>query len=119
MRDFTTLSDLAGVWQLQVDGKIIKSGNIAGLDELLPEETLTVALELPRNLPGKRAFVNFAFTSKRANAWSEAGTLFAHDQIEVTERLALASVENAVDSTVPVLEKTKKTTDSLLTFSSY
>ena len=109
MRNFTTLSDLAGVWQLQIDGKIIKSGNITGLDELLPEETLTVALELPRNLPGKRAFVNFAFTSKQANAWSEAGTLFAHDQIEVTERLALSLPEHIVEHTVPVLEKTRNT----------
>ncbi len=85
-RDFTTLSDLSGKWSVEKNGKEIICGELAGFENLAPGAEMEFSLPLAelKRLEDEEVFIKFAFELSQNNAFAEAGTLFAHDQIELT-----------------------------------
>ena len=109
-RDFSTLEDLDGKWQLQVDGRIIAEGSVPDFAALPPRERMIFSLPLPGGpIPGREAFLDFRFSVKRETPWCEAGTLLAHDQLDITELLHLVPEPRNGIGTAPVLTASKRT----------
>ena len=104
-RDFTRLSDLEGSWTLEIDGAAAVQGKLPDFSSVQPGDSMDFTLELKKGETGNCAFVNFEFHLKDAKAWGKAGTLLAHDQIELTAFLDLKTPEKQIVSTVPVLKK--------------
>lgn len=78
-RYFSDLSDLRGEWCLKLDGAIVQSGELVGLDA--PPQG-HAELTLPITWPGDReAFVEFRFTAREQTPWARAGDLVAWDQL--------------------------------------
>jgi len=89
LRDFTDLGDLAGTWTLEVNGKVVQKGKLPVLHTAPGKsELVTLKMKKAELAPGEEAFLNFEFRLAQATAWAEAGTLLAHDQIDVTSGMA-------------------------------
>jgi len=88
-RDFTTLQDLAGVWKMEVDGNIVLSGKIPDFSTVAPGESMDFLLPLKAGFSGREAFVTFEFYLAENKSWASAGTLIAHDQLELTGKIRL------------------------------
>jgi beta-galactosidase len=82
-RDFTSLADLSGTWELTSDGETVRRGSLPAL-RVAPGEALEVELDLPRG-PGER-FVTFRFFLRRAAGWAEAGHEVAWQQLPLRSR---------------------------------
>jgi beta-galactosidase len=82
-RDFTSLDDLSGTWELTSDGEAVRGGRLPAL-RVAPGEVLEVNLDLPPG-PGER-FVTFRFFLRRATAWAEAGHEVAWQQLPLRSR---------------------------------
>ncbi len=95
-REFTDLSDLAGRWELQANGEVIASGKLAGFEKTAPGESMEFELAELKKISGVTGelFLNFRFELARDEKWGDAGTLLAHDQIELSEEIAHAAPAN-------------------------
>ena len=103
-RDFTAPEHLAGSYTVEKNGRACASGQLTGLDTLLPQTGMRFVLPLKdivRN-PGEEVFINFAFTAAYDLPAIPAGTLLAHDQIDLTALIpADGSPEPAVEKVNP------------------
>jgi len=81
-RDFTTLDDLAGSWELQIDGVKV-SGHPLQLLKIKPGESEDIALPIIRAdlLTNGRAYVIIRFHTKKARGLVPAGHEVAWGQI--------------------------------------
>jgi len=81
-RDFTSLSDLAGDWTLEVDGEAVARGDLPALSTP-PGETEVVTLGLPKNQgpSGAKAFLTVSFKLASAAPWAPAGHEVAWEQL--------------------------------------
>lgn len=88
-RDFTTLGDLRGRWQLTVDGQEVRSGELPVLNSA-PGETAEVPLpvEAPPLRPGQECFLNLSFTLAEPTLWADAGHEVATIQLSVSAAAA-------------------------------
>ena len=88
-RDFTDLADLAGTWSVEVNGKTVRSGELTGIENIQPGETMDFTLPLNdlKRLENEEIFINFDFVLAENTAWANAGTLLAHEQIELTRHV--------------------------------
>lgn len=78
-RDFASLSDLTGVWELTLEGTTVQSGTLPALN-IAPHETLDVNLNLKKGLSGER-FLNLRFHLRRDTVWAKAGHEVAWQQL--------------------------------------
>ncbi len=78
-RDFTSLDDLRGEWELTVDGKRVQSGKLPRLN-IAPGKSLDVTLDLEHDQIGER-FLNFRFYQRKETWWAKAGHEVAWQQI--------------------------------------
>ena len=107
-RDFTTLQDLTGVWKMEVDGNIVLSGNIPDFSTVAPGESMNFSLPLngDKTFSGKEVFVTFEFYLAENKSWADAGTLLAHDQLELTGKIPLdLPEENELITKPEIIEK--------------
>lgn len=86
-RFFTALDDLVGNWSVEINGEVAQSGIISSFANTKPGETVEFSIPLKKleRPQGSEVFINFSFNLAKANTWGEAGTLLAHDQINLTE----------------------------------
>ena len=86
-RDFTSLDDLSGEWELTVDGAHVQSGKLPRLN-IAPGKSLDVTLDLERNLlsTGER-FLNLRFYQRKDTWWAKAGHEVAWQQIALSSRV--------------------------------
>jgi len=105
-RDFRTLDDLTGEWRVETDGRTVCSGELTGFAELPPGGTMEFDLPLGHltRLNAEEVFCNFTFRLAVSNAWAEAGTLLAHDQIELTAAVPVKT-EGKVHPNVFIVER--------------
>jgi beta-galactosidase len=83
-RDFTSLDDLRGEWELTVDGERAQSGKLPRL-EIAPGASLDVMLDLAREQIGER-FLNVRFYQRKDTWWAKAGHEVAWQQIALPAR---------------------------------
>jgi beta-galactosidase len=83
-RDFASLADVRGTWELTVDGTVTRRGRLPSL-EVPAGGSLDVALELGPVDRGER-FVTFRFVLRRATAWAPAGHEVAWQQLPLPSR---------------------------------
>jgi beta-galactosidase len=83
-RDFTSLADLRGVWELSVDGAVVRRGKLPRL-AVSAGGRLDVRLDLGRHCAGER-FLTFRFQLRRETAWSPAGHEVAWEQLALPSR---------------------------------
>lgn len=85
-RFHTSLEDLAGIYEIQENGKIISSGCLPDL-KLNAQESTVISLpdEQINRTPGAEYFINFSFRQKEDTFWSKAGYEVASEQIKLTE----------------------------------
>ncbi|MBI5029877.1 MAG: DUF4981 domain-containing protein [Chloroflexi bacterium] len=89
-RDFTSLDDLAGEWELTVDGKRIQSGKLPRLN-IAPGESLEIR-NLVSPLRGNQVsvgeqFLNFRFSQRQDTWWAKAGHEVAWQQVALPSRV--------------------------------
>ncbi len=99
-RDFVTLAGLAGKWSVEINGREVLSGALTGFESTQPggKMEFTLPLEKLSRRTGEEVFVNFAFVLAEDTSWAAAGTLLAHDQLELTSAVAETAAEDAVKS---------------------
>jgi beta-galactosidase len=85
-REFTDLSDLSGRWELQANGETVASGKLAGFEKNAPGTAMEFELAELKKVASAagEVFLNFRFELAGETKWAPAGTLLAHDQIELT-----------------------------------
>ncbi len=83
-RDFVSLDDLRGEWELTVDGERAQSGKLPRL-EIAPGASLDVMLDLAREQIGER-FLNVRFYQRKDTWWAKAGHEVAWQQIALPSR---------------------------------
>ena len=90
-RDFTTLADLRGTWELAVEGEVVQTGTLPTL-KTAPgaSERLHLPYRLPRAPAGAECFLTIRFARAAAGAWSAAGEEVAWEQFALPT-LAMAS----------------------------
>ncbi len=102
---FTNLKAFAGQWNLEVAGRNVQTGRLPAFASLAPGESMEFVLPLKAEVlkGSEEAYVNFEFSLKSENAWAPAGTLLAHDQIDVSsvfKRIAEKSAAKKVPVTL-------------------
>jgi beta-galactosidase len=95
-RDFATLDDVKGAWELKANGKLIARGELPKL-KTAPGATEKVRIKLPAYsaAPGEEVFLNFLFTAVKATNWSKAGHVLGWDQVAVPVKTAKAKAASA------------------------
>ncbi len=83
-RDFTSLADLVGKWELTIDGECVQSGRLPPLN-IAPREALDVTLMLKTDQPGER-FLNFRFYQRHVTEWAKAEHEVAWQQLALPSR---------------------------------
>jgi beta-galactosidase len=83
-RDFTSLDDLRGEWELTVDGARVQTGKLPRLN-IAPGKSLDVTLDLKSDQSGER-FLNFRFYQRKDTWWAKAGHTVAWQQIALPSR---------------------------------
>lgn len=86
-RDFLSLSDLVGIWRIEQNGMELLAGKLDGLDLIPPGAGMEfhLPLEALTRGPKDEIFIDFDFLLAKTVSWAKAGTLLAHDQLELTE----------------------------------
>ncbi|MGF1678547.1 MAG: glycoside hydrolase family 2 TIM barrel-domain containing protein [Candidatus Methylacidiphilales bacterium] len=82
-RTFTSLADLAGTWEVQVDGKRVRGGKLPRLN-IAPGASLI--WKLPGALPASslgESWLMFRFVSTAATSWCSKGHEMARAQIQL------------------------------------
>ena len=88
-RDFATLADLRGEWELTVDGAAVRSGRLPAL-----RDGLEVEPDLESDEPGER-FVTFRFFLRAETEWAPAGYELAWQQLPLRSRTRSGSLRRA------------------------
>ncbi len=83
-RDFSSLDDLSGDWELTVDGQTVRSGKLPRLP-IGPGQERTFVLDTTWDQPGER-FVNFRFSLRDDAWWAKAGHVVAWHQDRLPSR---------------------------------
>ncbi len=85
-RYFTGLEDIRGSWSVHCNGRELQQGQLPEFS-LAPGESCEFTLPINRqnNDGDEELFVNFSFYLKNSCSWAPAGTLIAHDQIDLTD----------------------------------
>lgn len=78
---FASLKDLAGRWELHVDGKRVQKGTLPKLD-VDPQESMDVQLPIsdPGLKAGQEAFLTLWFEARKAQFWAPKGHVAAWEQ---------------------------------------
>ncbi|HQK94330.1 MAG TPA: glycoside hydrolase family 2 TIM barrel-domain containing protein, partial [Armatimonadota bacterium] len=83
-RDFTSLGDLAVLWELREDGGTLQQGDLGSLDIAAGEEhTAHVPFELPRPAPGCEYWLCLRFALREPTMWAPAGHEVAWAQLKL------------------------------------
>ncbi|MBR5321928.1 MAG: DUF4981 domain-containing protein [Clostridia bacterium] len=80
LRNFSDLSDIDIVWNIECNGKIIKEGVINSLD-IAPFETVEIAIDLSGAYG--YSYLNFAFVTNCTSEWADTCYEIGHDQFEL------------------------------------
>ncbi|MBI5305653.1 MAG: DUF4981 domain-containing protein [Chloroflexi bacterium] len=83
-RDFTSLDDLVGEWELTLDGTRAQAGKLPRL-AIAPGESLDVTLALKSSSAGER-FLNLRFYQRKDTWWANAGHEVAWQQLALPAR---------------------------------
>ncbi len=83
-RDFVDLSDLRGVWELTIDGSVVRRGTLPVL-RVPPQGTLDVRVDIGSDAPGER-LLTFRFFLRRATEWAPQGHEVAWQQLALASR---------------------------------
>ena len=104
-RNFTMPGDLNGSWVIEKNGEKIAEGVLPDFSALAPEKSMEFTLDLPicDRDEEHEVFINFLFTQKAGDPVIPAGTLVAHDQIDIT---ALFPAISLIKEFTPALSST-------------
>ena len=80
LRNFSDLSDIDIVWNIECNGKIIKEGVINSLD-VAPFETAEIVIDLSGAYG--YSYLNFAFVTNCTSEWADTFYEIGHDQFEL------------------------------------
>ncbi len=86
--DFISLNWLAGAWRLEVEGRLVESGQLPPLD--VPpggEMLITQGWRHPEALEEPEAHVTFSFTTRHATPWCDRGHEVAWEQFAANHRV--------------------------------
>lgn len=91
-RSFTSLGDLEGLFELDVDGEVIESGRFE-VPAVLPGEEAELPLPVasPKRAPGAVCRLTLRFVQRRKTAWAPKGFQVAWAQVEVPGPVARPS----------------------------
>ncbi|MEW5958559.1 MAG: glycoside hydrolase family 2 TIM barrel-domain containing protein [Chloroflexota bacterium] len=81
---FATLGNLAGSWEVQVDGRPVQQGDLPRLD--LPpqqDQEIMIPIQKPALPPGAETFLTVCFRLAAATPWAEAGHKVAWEQFKL------------------------------------
>lgn len=85
-RFHTSLNDLYGRYEIEEDGKVIRSGNLEELSlDAQANMIITVSDKLFNKIPGAEYFINFSFKQKNDTEWAEAGYEVASEQLKLCD----------------------------------
>ncbi|MBI4788767.1 MAG: DUF4981 domain-containing protein [Chloroflexi bacterium] len=91
-RDFTSLDNLYGEWELTVNGEPVQSGKLPPL-KVAPGESLEVRIpfssvpqEQKRRWDSEERLLNFRFCQRRDTWWAKSGHVVAWQQITLPSR---------------------------------
>lgn len=82
-RHFTGLEDLAGSWQIVVEGEVMERGALPRL-KARPGQTETIRVPWKTRFTGA-AWLQVHFRLRRATSWASAGHLVAWDELPLPE----------------------------------
>lgn len=80
LRNFSDLSDIDIVWNIECNGKVVKEGVINSLD-VAPFETAEIVIDIS-GVYGY-SYLNFAFVTNCASEWADTFYEIGHDQFEI------------------------------------
>lgn len=80
------LNDLYGRYEIEEDGKVIRSGNLDELN-INPQESnvITIADQITDKTPGAEYFIKFSFCQKKDTEWAKAGYEVVTEQFKLTD----------------------------------
>ncbi len=82
--NFSTLSYLAGSWELVVDGEAVQTGQLPRMNTRPGfAENLTIPFRQPRLSPGQECFLNLRFRLVEDTRWAAAGHEVAWEQFKL------------------------------------
>lgn len=85
-RFHTRLNDLYGRYEIEEDGKVIRSGNLEELNlDAQANMIINVSDKLFNKIPGAEYFINFSFKQKYDTEWAEAGYEVASEQLKLSD----------------------------------
>lgn len=85
-RFHTRLNDLYGRYEIEEDGKVIRSGNLEELNlDAQANMIITVSDKQFNKIPGAEYFINFSFKQKYDTEWAEAGYEVASEQFKLSD----------------------------------
>jgi len=86
-RYFTDLSDLAGSWNLTVDGKVVQKGKLPRLHTPpRGQEPLHIPFRTPSFSPGQECLLQVVFVLRKSTPWATAGHPMAWEQIALPRK---------------------------------
>ncbi len=102
--DFVCLNWLIGTWRLEVEGRLIESGELPPL-EVPPGGELPIAVQWrnPDALEEPEAHVTFSFTTREATAWCDGGHEVAWEQFAANHRPLPAPIARSSGTDAPVI----------------
>ncbi len=108
-RNFTSLSDLAGIWELQLNGKTIQKGKLLLAVAPGAVQQFELPIKFFRIAATDRIFINFRFIQKKATHYADAGWVLADDQFDVTGAFKIKPVAaQAQKDSVPQVAETSQ-----------
>ena len=84
-RDFTSLDDLYGEWELTVDGKRVQAGKLPRLN-IAAGDSMDVTLDLENTKQIGECFLNLRFYQREDTWWAKAGHELAWQQLALASR---------------------------------
>lgn len=85
-RFHTSLNDLYGRYEIEEDGKVIRSGNLEELNLDAQANMIITASDKQFNkIPGAEYFINFSFKQKYDTEWAKAGYEVASEQFKLSD----------------------------------
>ncbi|MGN1366577.1 MAG: glycoside hydrolase family 2 TIM barrel-domain containing protein [Victivallis vadensis] len=108
-RNFTSLADLAGLWEVQRNGRTVQKGKLALAAAPGESEEFTLPVKQFEIGPEDEVFVNFRFVLKKATPYAEAGWELANDQCDITGAFKrVAAPAEPVKTAAPTVTETKQ-----------
>ena len=108
-RNFTSLADLAGLWEVQRNGRTVQKGKLALATAPGESEVFTLPVKPFEIGPEDEVFVNFRFVLKKATPYAEAGWELANDQCDITGAFKrVAAPAEPAGTAAPTVTETKQ-----------